>query len=416
MRFRIRPQLLFYGVVILLIATAVASLRLVENTFERDLETNVDGLRRVFSDENVMKTLSDPRIRFSAIEELVAKYENHGYFGRIVVTKQFGSGERPIYPFYLPATSELSWRDAFQRSGDVRILQLQVYGQNVGSLYVQLRLASLSMVRMVLGALSALLIAAVALFVLQFRRQERVITRTTVELEEKRRELMKLERLALAGQLSANIFHDLKKPILNIKNEIEELEPVPDSLPAAAPARIREQVNTFFTILRESNLERFVRSEGEREYVDINEILDRSIGLVRYERGGCEVSRDYAPDVPPVLAHPVRLIQVFSNIVLNAYQAMNGRGELTVRTGREKDWAVVEISDTGPGIPKDSIERIFYPFFTTKSAEAGTGLGLYITQDIVREMGGSIGVRSSASGTTFDVRIPSGPSPAEGRE
>src|SRR5690606_20707715 len=113
--------------------------------------------------------------------------------------------------------------------------------------------------------------------------------------------------------------------------------------------------------------------------VDVNDLLERSLALVKYEQGSVEINRHYGPELPAVLAEPVRLIQVFSNLVLNACQAMEGKGTLTIISDTTADNNVrVQIVDTGPGVPPEKAGRIFEPFFTTKPVGQGTGLGLYI--------------------------------------
>ena len=133
--------------------------------------------------------------------------------------------------------------------------------------------------------------------------------------------------------------------------------------------------------------------------------------LVRYEQGAIEVKRDFDPDLPLVFAHPYKMIQVFSNLILNAFQAMNGKGCLTLKTKRLGHDIRVEIHDTGPGIPEDRFPRLFTPFFTTRDAGAsedeGTGLGLYISKNIIDELKGKIRVESEqGKGTTFIITIP----------
>ena len=417
----------FYGVATLLLGAALAVMVVLLRDFEREMEGSLDALGRVFSDESVLRAPGDPSVRFAAIEDLAAKYENiqhggTGYVEAITITKVFAEGERVVYPFYyaafvgdLPgveprpgmgtdATAETFHGHPLPRaSARVREIALESpRGEPVGRLFVLLNPSNLVRVRMAIGFLSALLVGSVALLVFQFRRQEQVISATTVELEEKRRELVRLERLALAGQLSAGILHDLKKPVLNIKNELEE-PPSPDMAQG-----LRGQVDTFFAILRDSSLERLVRTEGEREYVDVNEMLQRSLALVRYECGGVENVVRLDPSLPPVLAVPVRLLQVFSNLILNAYQAMDGAGSLTVSSRRGEGGVVVSVEDSGPGIPPDLLASVFTPFFTTKPADKGTGLGLYITRDIVRDMGGDIRVESRPGRTLFEVLLPAG--------
>ena len=425
---RVASAAWFYGVTSVLLGAALGVMVLLQRDFAREMEGNLQALQRVFSDESVLRAPGDPSVRFSTIEDLAAKYENirfggNGYVDAITVTKFFSDGERVLYPFYYSAFFEelpsLQPRPgmpvdiqhgAFQghplpqvREGVRELPLTSAQGEPAGRLFVLLNGANLARVRLAIGFLSALLVGSVGLLGFQFRRQEQVISATTVELEQKRRELVRLERLALAGQLSAGILHDLKKPVLNIKNELEETPP------SATSNDMRGQVDTFFAILRDASLERFVRAEGEREYVDMNEMLERALSLVRYERGGVDQEVKLAPALPSVLVVPVRLVQVFSNLILNAYQAMEGQGRLRISTHAEEGWVVAAIGDSGPGISPEMQEKIFDPFFTTKTADKGTGLGLYITRDIVRDLGGEIRVSSTSSGTVFEVRLPAAP-------
>ncbi|GIX45121.1 MAG: hypothetical protein KatS3mg130_1529 [Candidatus Sumerlaea sp.] len=143
----------------------------------------------------------------------------------------------------------------------------------MGYLYARVDRSPLRSVQLAIALLTVLLAVTISVFLLQFRKQASVISRTTIELEEKRQELVRLERLALAGQLSANILHDLKKPVLNIKSELEEFDADGQQQAPLAEVvqRMREQVGVFLSILREGNLERFVRGEGETEWLSINE-------------------------------------------------------------------------------------------------------------------------------------------------
>lgn len=384
--------------------------------FETSLENHVADLRRVFSDVDLLKLPDQPQISFAEIESQVAKYENHGDFREITITKFYGPEDRVVYPFYLPAfTRGEEWKISppagFQHplpwrlEPDVRVLPLASDTARLGTLYVRLSTRALTTVRVLIGSLLGVFGLATGLFLLQFRRQERAITRTTIQLEEKRRELVRLERLALAGQLSANIFHDLKKPVLNIKNEVEELT-AEHAGPEGLALRMKEQVELFFGILRDGSLDRFVRADDDVQFVDVNELVERSLALVRYERGDVEIVQKLRPGLPPVLAEPVRLIQVFSNLVLNAYQAMGRRGRLAIESDLEADRICVRLEDNGPGISPDKLSQIFEPFFTTKPAGEGTGLGLYIVRDILREAGGDVQVASQPGSTTFTVWLP----------
>jgi len=423
-----RRNAVVYAVMALLIVLSLAILFRLRQQFEHTLQARIADLQRVFSNRALLKAPTDYKITFADIELEASKYENRGDFGRVFISKRFGESNHVVYPFYYPALksanvampnasamdrrrSVMGWFEKLM--ADFRQMELPLVsdGEQLGLLYVEVNHGALRTVSIVIWALGAMLAASLAFFASQFRSQEKVISATTVELEEKRRELVRLERLALAGQLSANILHDLKKPVLNIRNEADEaLHPISNS-PAEPPGtifgRVREQADFFLSVLREGGFDRFVRSQEEREYVDANDLLDRSLALVRYEQGSVEIIRNYSTSLPAILAEPVRLIQVFSNLILNACQAMEGQGMLTITTSAaDKNIVVVQVEDTGPGIAQAQLEQIFQPFYTTKAAGQGTGLGLYIARDIINELGGEISVESRPGRTCFHITLP----------
>jgi signal transduction histidine kinase len=121
---------------------------------------------------------------------------------------------------------------------------------------------------------------------------------------------------------------------------------------------------------------------------------------------GITVVRDYAPNLPKVMASGSELNQVWTNLIDNAADAMKGSGKLTIRTARENDFVLVEIADNGVGIPPDALPRIFDPFFTTKGVGEGTGLGLDVVNRIIKNVGGHVNVTSVPGDTRFQVRIP----------
>jgi signal transduction histidine kinase len=145
-------------------------------------------------------------------------------------------------------------------------------------------------------------------------------------------------------------------------------------------------------------------------WVDVHEGLDAT--LVMFGRklegdGGVTMVKDYDRTLPKIPAYPAELNQVWTNIIDNAIDAMNCSGTLTVRTRREDECAIVEISDTGPGIPPDVRQRIFEPFFTTKAVGHGTGLGLDVSyRVVVSRHHGDIRVDSEPGQTTFQIRLP----------
>jgi signal transduction histidine kinase len=148
--------------------------------------------------------------------------------------------------------------------------------------------------------------------------------------------------------------------------------------------------------------------------VDLHEGLDNTLVILRGKlKAGVDVRRDYDPRIPKVPAHGSELNQVWTNLLVNAADAMGGKGEITVRTRRRNGWAVVEIEDSGPGIPEEIVPRIFDPFFTTKGPGQGTGLGLSTSHAIVtKQHKGEIRVESRPGLTRFTVKLPIEP-PAE---
>ena len=401
---------LLYSLTVAILVLGLAVLIYLERRVTLDRQSAIDNAGELLGKERILRAADDIRISFSTIESLARSVKKNPYITDILVSKILAErGEPIVYPFYYNALSDSKRTEL----GRLKRIPLKEDGKTLGYLYLNLNNRIIIGVRVAVASFALLLLLTLLSFYLRVHAQERVISVTTVELEEKRRELIRLERLALAGQLTANILHDIKKPMLNIKQEVQDLCDSSTEQEARSVAdSIHEQVELFFSILRDLGLERFVKaSDHGEEYVDINEMLERSSRLVRYERGGVERKQAFTENPPLVFAHPYKLIQLFSNLILNAYQAMEGRGILEIRTLSRAGSVRIEISDTGPGIRQEDIPRLFTPFFTTKaeksSGEEGTGLGLYISKNIVDELGGKISVKSKpGQGARFIITLP----------
>ncbi len=148
--------------------------------------------------------------------------------------------------------------------------------------------------------------------------------------------------------------------------------------------------------------------------IDLHGSLDNTLIIFKNKlKKGITVHREYAGDLPLIQAYGSELNQVWTNLIDNAIDAMEGRGNLVLRTRREEPWIVVEIEDDGPGIPGEIQNSIFDPFFTTKAPGEGTGLGLNISRNlIVQKHQGRISVSSVPGKTIFTVRLPVQLSPA----
>jgi signal transduction histidine kinase len=144
--------------------------------------------------------------------------------------------------------------------------------------------------------------------------------------------------------------------------------------------------------------------------IDVRDGLKSTLIMLSHkikERGNITVVKDFDDSLPPIPAHPAELNQVWTNLIDNAIYAMPDGGTLTVRTAREDGWVLVEICDTGVGIPTEMQQKIFEPFFTTKPVGQGTGLGLDISYRVITQRhGGDLRVKSRPGDTRFQVRLP----------
>lgn len=243
--------------------------------------------------------------------------------------------------------------------------------------------------------------------------------RDITEQVQLRSKLQRADRLAAVGTLAAGVAHEVNNPLgymrLNLEHVLRELVTLSaDPQLGAHTARlvrplemVLEGAERVHIIV--SALLNLTRATDSHQIVDVRQVLERCLEIAAQSfEGRVQVQRDYAA-VPSVSANETRLVQVFSNLLTNAAEAMSsstGARTLHVATRTDaKGHALVEIADTGPGISRENLQRIFDPFFTTK--ESGLGLGLAICQRIVSSFGGEIDVDSRpGSGATFRVSLP----------
>ena len=218
------------------------------------------------------------------------------------------------------------------------------------------------------------------------------------------------DRLNMIGQLSAAVAHEINEPLTALLGYAQLAAKCP-GLPKQAQADIDKIVSTSLharEIVRK--LLMFARKMPSRVgEVDINDVLKESLHFfdARCEKEKISVEARFSDSLPPISADLSQLRQVFSNLILNAIQAMPAGGQLFLETRECGDEILVAVRDTGCGMSREVMEKIFIPFFTTKPLYQGTGLGLPVVQEIVASHGGTISVQSEPGcGTRFDLRFP----------
>ena len=253
--------------------------------------------------------------------------------------------------------------------------------------------------------------------------QKRVLVfmRDVTEKRIQELQIMQAEKLSSIGLLASGVAHEINNPLSSVAGYAEALlRRFKNEQSLAEDPRLEDFQKYLDVIVRESyrckgiidSLLSFSRkSDGSVSNVNINDILTEVLELVRFK--SCfekiEVRTDFQQDLPDVIGDPTGLRQVCLNLLMNAHQAINGPGivEITTRTTR-LSMVLFQVRDSGCGIHKDVLEQIWDPFFTTKNVGHGIGLGLAISYNIIKRLGGDINVESQAGkGSTFSVRMPS---------
>jgi two-component system, NtrC family, sensor kinase len=243
------------------------------------------------------------------------------------------------------------------------------------------------------------------------RNLEQMVQQRTQEVTQIQAQLIRSEKLASLGELVAGIAHEINNPLTGIL--------VFSSLIQSSPKLDETLKNDIQTVMRETNrcagivkgLLEFARcSPPQKGLGSVNDISEAALSLIEHQIlfQDITVVREYGREIPLLLLDPNQFEQVLVNMFLNAGQAMQGEGLLTVATGIVPDQGgvFVKISDNGCGIPEANLAKIFDPFFSTKENK-GTGLGLSVSYGIIEKHGGRIDVQSEmGTGTTFTILLP----------
>jgi two-component system, NtrC family, sensor kinase len=243
------------------------------------------------------------------------------------------------------------------------------------------------------------------------RTLEQKVEERTNELAGVQARMAQSEKLASIGRLSAGVAHEINNPLGGILSlAMLQLEDLDDKHPMRQDLEIIVKQTLRCREIVKGLLEFSRQSDARPTRTDMNVVLETSLALLERQPifHNIRVVRRLAPHLLPVLLDPGQAQQVVMNVVLNAVDAMQESGTLTVETAMDEAVSEVQlrITDTGKGIPADVLPFIFEPFFTTKKVGEGTGLGLAIVHGVVTRAGGRIDVASLPTGTTFTVRLP----------
>lgn len=227
------------------------------------------------------------------------------------------------------------------------------------------------------------------------------------------RRLGQSEKMASIGQLAAGVAHEINNPlgvILGFSQSLaSKMEPgsfleLPVNSIVREALRCKDLVQNLLTFSR--------ATRADREPLDINAAVEGAIELFRTQLNGgsVKIEESLSPGLPPVLANKTQIQQVVINLATNAADAMDGKGVIKIATelvaGTPYSWMRLRLSDTGSGIPPETLPRVFEPFFTTKPVGKGTGLGLSLVHEIVQKHSGTITVASRPGCTEFTVMLP----------
>jgi two-component system NtrC family sensor kinase len=237
------------------------------------------------------------------------------------------------------------------------------------------------------------------------------------QLQTAQEELIQAEKLTSLGQMAAAIAHEINNPLAGVLVYTKLLMKKTDANTLTKEealghlSKMEAEINHSSRIIR--NLLDFARqSEPVLRETDVNQVIEKALSLVAHQAQmqGVKVIKELSPSLPPITADFDQLQQVFTNLTLNAIQVMPQGGELTLRTALVNDGQLkIDVQDTGCGIPKENMRKLFTPFFTTKEKGKGVGLGLAVAHGIIERHKGKIEVQSEVGkGTTFSIYLRAG--------
>ncbi|MEF3047731.1 sensor histidine kinase [Pseudotabrizicola sp. L79] len=246
---------------------------------------------------------------------------------------------------------------------------------------------------------------------------ERRVAERTEELRQAQADLVQAGKLAALGQMSAALSHEFNQPLAAARTYADNATVLMDRgrWPEARQNldRILSLIDRMTSISR--HLRSFARKPGQKlSAVSLPEVIEAAVEIasLRLNAAGATLTIDLDPDLPLAVAGPVRLQQVLVNILTNAADAVEGqtRRQITLAAQTQGNRPVIQITDSGPGVPDGLVDRIFDPFFSTKGVGKGLGLGLSISYNIIKDFGGDLSVSNAPlGGAVFTIRLSAAP-------
>ena len=334
-----------------------------------------------------------------------------------------GRSQLPGSSDFVPSATEASGVKEFARDDQTMLVAYSWLKETPWALLAMqpVTVAQAGMIKARLVLTISLIVISLLISIMIYLTIKKLVRRAR-RMAEKGQQLQEMlahaSKLASIGELAAGVAHEINNPLAIIMATSGVIRDMlnPEFELDHSPEAIYKELSVIDAAAdRAKGITRKLQDMGKSRVpsvveCDVNTLIDEVVGRltkVEFKPKHIELIYRLAPDLPPILAEPEPLRQVFSNILINASDAIHDKGSITITTEYKEAMVWVTIADTGRGIPSENLQRIFNPFFTTKGGGRGTGLGLSIAASIIKYLGGTIKVNSiPGTGSSFTILLP----------